>query len=158
MRTVTVTGLSDLQGSKLGPGPWHEVGQDQINQFARATGDHQWIHVDPARAAAGPFGRTIAHGYLTLSLIPALLGELLQVDGATQAINYGLDKARFPAPAPAGSRVRLTAAVEKVESVPSGFQVILATTIDCDAGPKPVCVAQVLYRFLGPSKPVGNSA
>ena len=104
MHTVTVAELLTLESATLGPGRWHEVSQQQINQFADATGDHQWIHVDPERAATGPFGRTIAHWYLTLSLIPALLDELPQVHDAARAINYGLDKARFPAPAPVGSR------------------------------------------------------
>ena len=101
---------------------------------------------------------TIAHGYLTLSLVPALVDELLQVRDAAQAINYGLGKARFPAPVPVGSRVRLTAVVEKVEPVPSGFQVALAVTVECDAEPKPAYAAQVLYRFCGPSEPSDVSA
>jgi len=149
MHTVAVAELSTFETTVLGPGPWHEVSQQQVNQFADATGDHQWIHVDPERAAAGPFGRTIAHGYLTLSRIPALLNELLQVHDAAQAINYGLDRVRFPAPVPVGSRVRLTAVVEQVEPVPSGFQVALAATVECDAGSKPACAARVLCRFFG---------
>jgi acyl dehydratase len=149
MRTVTIADLPDLEGATLGPGTWHEISQDQVDRFADATGDHQWIHVDPARAAAGPFGRTIAHGYLTLAVIPALLDDLLNVDGVSQAINYGLDKVRFPAPAPVGSRVRLTAAVERVEPVRAGFQLAIAATVECDAAPKPVCVAHALYRYIG---------
>jgi acyl dehydratase len=149
MRTVTIADLPDLEGATLGPGTWHEISQDQVDRFADATGDHQWIHVDPARAATGPFGRTIAHGYLTLAVIPALLDDLLNVDGVSQAINYGLDKVRFPAPAPVGSRVRLTAAVERVERVRAGFQATLAATVECDAAPKPVCVAHALYRYIG---------
>jgi acyl dehydratase len=155
MRIVDVADLPSLETSVLGPGPWHEVSQRQIDQFADATGDHQWIHVDPERAASGPFGRTIAHGYLTLSLIPVLFADLLQVRDATQAINYGLGRARFPAPVPVGSRVRLTAVVEKVEPVPSGFQVSLASTVECDGISKPACTAQVLCRFVGPAGPVG---
>jgi acyl dehydratase len=153
MRTVTVADLPDLEGATLGPGTWQRISQDQVNRFADATGDHQWIHVDQARAAAGPFGRTIAHGYLTLALIPALFSDLLQVDGVSQAINYGLDKVRFPAPAPVGSRVRLTAAVERVEPVPAGYQLTIAATVECDAAGKPACAARNLYRFLGPGKP-----
>ena len=126
MRIVDVSDLPSLETTVLGPGRWHEVSQQQINQFADATGDHQWIHVDPERAASGPFGRTIAHGFLTLSLI---------------------------APVPVGSRVRLTAIVERVEPVPSGFQVSLASTVECDAAPKPACAAQVLCRFVGPAGP-----
>ena len=141
--------LLGLAGADLGTTDWEAVTQDQVGRFADATGDHQWIHIDPERAAAGPFGATIAHGYLTLSVIPALLDDLLQVDGAAQAINHGLDKVRFPAPVPVGSRVRLTAAVEKVEQVPAGYQVAIAATVECDAGHKPACAARVLYRFLG---------
>lgn len=148
MRMVTVADLPALEGAHVGSSSWHEISQDQINQFADATGDHQWIHIDPERAAAGPFGATIAHGYLTLAVIPALLDDLLQVDGAAQAINYGLDKVRFPAPVPVCSRIRLTAAVEKVEQVPAGYQVAIAATVECDASPKPACAARVLYRFL----------
>ena len=158
MRTIAVADLPTLETTVVGPGPWHEVSQQQVNQFADATGDHQWIHVDPERAASGPFGRTIAHGYLTLSLVPALVDELLQVRDAAQAINYGLGKARFPAPVPVGSRVRLTAVIEKVEPVPSGFQVALAVTVECDAGPKPAYAAQVIYRFFGPTEPSDDSA
>ena len=136
MRTVTIADLPDLEGATLGPGTWHEISQDQVDRFADATGDHQWIHVDPARAAAGPFGRTIAHGYLTLAVIPALLDDLLNVDGVSQAINYGLDKVRFPAPAPVGSQVRLNAAVEQVEPVPAGFlaQTVLWNELNIAAG------------------------
>jgi acyl dehydratase len=158
MRTIAVADLPTLETTVVGPGPWHEVSQQQVDQFADATGDHQWIHVDPERAASGPFGRTIAHGYLTLSLVPALVDELLQVRDAAQAINYGLGKARFPAPVPVGSRVRLTAVVEKVEPVPSGFQVALAVRVECDAGPKPAYAAQVIYRFFGPTEPRDDSA
>ena len=153
--TIAVEDLPKHVGEHIGYSPWHEVTQDQVNKFADATGDHQWIHVDPERAASGPFGRTIAHGYLTLSLIPVLFADLLQVRDAAQAINYGLGRARFPAPVPVGSRVRLTAVVEKVEPVPSGFQVSLASTVECDGISKPACAAQVLCRFVGPAGPVG---
>ena len=153
MRTMTVAELPNLDGATLGSSRWREISQDQINRFADATADHQWIHVDPDRAATGPFGRTIAHGYLTLCLIPALLDDLLHVTDADQAINYRLDKARFPAPAPVGSRVRLTASVERVDPVPAGFQLTIAATIECDAVPKPACVALALYRFLRADQP-----
>ena len=157
MRTVTVADLPHLEGATLGPGTWQKISQDQVNRFADATGDHQWIHVDPARAASGPFGRTIAHGYLTLAVIPALLGDLLHVDGVNQAINYGLDKVRFPAPAPVGSQVRLSAVVEQVEPVPAGHQVALAAIVECDAASRPVCVARALYRFIGPGDQAGSA-
>jgi acyl dehydratase len=151
MPTVFATprDLLGAVGKPLGASDWLEIRQDRIDGFADATGDHQWIHVDPERAKGGPFGRTIAHGYLTLAVIPALLDELLNVDGVSQAINYGLDKVRFPAPAPVGSRVRLTAAVERVEPVRAGFQAALAATVECDAAPRPVCVARALYRYIG---------
>lgn len=150
MSTITVNDLPALHGTTLGPGRWHEVTQEQINQFADATGDHQWIHVDPERAATGPFGRTIAHGYLVLSLLPMLLDELLRIDGATQAINYGLNKVRFPAPVPAGSSIRLTTAIADVEQLtPTGFRVLFAATIDCNAASKPACAAHVLCHYSG---------
>jgi acyl dehydratase len=149
MRIVTLADLPGLEGARLGSSSWQEISQDQIDEFADATGDHQWIHVDPERAAAGPFGCTIAHGYLTLSVIPVLLGDLLRVDGAVQAINYGLDTVRFPAPVPVDSRIRLTATVEKVEQVTAGYQVAITASVECDAGPKPACAARLIYRFLG---------
>ncbi|MET0782848.1 MAG: MaoC family dehydratase, partial [Leifsonia flava] len=117
--------LADAVGSTA-VGDWFAIDQQRIQAFADATEDWQWIHLDAGRAASGPFGATIAHGYLTLSLIPVLFADLLQVRDAAQAINYGLGRARFPAPVPVGSRVRLTAIVEKVEPAPSGFQLSLA--------------------------------
>jgi acyl dehydratase len=147
MRTVTLDELPVLQGETLGPSPWLTVDQQRIDTFADATDDHQWIHVDPQAAAAGPFGTTIAHGYLTLSLVPRLMFELLEI-ASGQTLNYGIEKVRFPAPVPVGSRIRLALTVATVEEVAGGFQVGFQTVVECDAAAKPACVALVVYRFL----------
>jgi acyl dehydratase len=144
---VSADDLPGLAGKHLGYSGWHEITQEQVNLFADATGDHQWIHVDPERAKAGPYGGPIAHGYLTLSLGPALLlDELLRVEGVA-VVNYGLNKARFPAAVPVGSRVRLGAECTAVEEVRGGHQLTLALTFERDGGTKPVCVAEILFRF-----------
>lgn len=135
-------------GTELGPSRWIEVNQDRIDGFARYTDDHQWIHTDTDRARTGPFGTTIAHGYLTLSLIAPLLTELLLVDGISAAVNYGLNKVRFPAVLPSGSRVRATGLLLSVEDVPGGVQATTTITIGTPDGTRPVCVAEVLSRFL----------
>ncbi|MER7183886.1 MaoC family dehydratase [Streptomyces hyaluromycini] len=148
--TVTVNGLDELKklaGSDLGTSDWIEVTQDRIDTFADATGDHQWIHVDPERAAAGPFGAPIAHGYLTLSLFIPLFTELLDVQGVTTKVNYGLNKVRFPAPVKAGSRIRLAGRLAEVEEVPGGVQIVVDGTIEIDGGTKPAAVLQSLSRF-----------
>ncbi|MGY5050666.1 MaoC family dehydratase [Streptomyces sp. 900105755] len=148
--TVTVNGLAELKklaGSDLGSSDWIEVTQDRIDTFADATGDHQWIHVDPERAAAGPFGAPIAHGYLTLSLFIPLFTELLDVRGVTTKVNYGLNKVRFPSPVKAGSRIRLTARLTEVEDVPGGVQIAVDGTIEIEGGAKPAAVLQSLSRF-----------
>jgi acyl dehydratase len=142
-----IAGLKQRVGDHLGYSEWHEVTQEQVNLFADATGDHQWIHVDIERAKAGPFGGPIAHGYLTLSLTPALLSEILEVSGITMAVNYGLDKLRFPAPVPVGSKVRAGVQLDQVEDVSGGVQVILTTTFEVEGGAKPVCVAEILFRY-----------
>jgi len=145
----TITGLEQLrqaEGEVLGTSEWHEVTQDDINAFADATGDHQWIHVDPERAKETPFGGTIAHGYYTLSLAPMLTNEILALDGFAFAVNYGLNKVRFPAPVPVDSRVRATAKVAKLEDVPGGAQMTLELTFEREGGEKPVCVAETLVR------------
>jgi len=142
-----MTGFSDLVGQELGPTGWIEVTQERIDAFADATDDHQWIHVDPERAAAGPFGTTIAHGYLTLSLCAPLLADALAgVGGDAMSINYGTNKVRFIAPVPAGSRIRARVTVASVEEVPGGEQAVLHTEIERDGGDKPVCVADVVIR------------
>ncbi|MFF5446607.1 MaoC family dehydratase [Streptomyces sp. NPDC012888] len=134
-------------GEPLGPSGWLEVDQKRIDLFADATGDHQWIHVDPERAASGPFGSTIAHGYLTLSLLPSLLPQLMRVEGMRMGVNYGVDKVRFPAPVPVGSRLRATAVITEVTEAGEGVQVAATVTVEREGGEKPVCVAQTLSRY-----------
>lgn len=141
-----IEGLKAMVGQHLGYSEWHEVTQEQVNLFADATGDHQWIHVDVERAKAGPFGAPIAHGYLTLSLAPMLLAEIQQVNGVAMGINYGLNKLRFPSPVPVGSKVRAGAELASVEDVGGGVQVTMATTFEIEGGTKPVCVAEILFR------------
>jgi acyl dehydratase len=149
MRTVNgIEELEGLVGQELGTSEWHEIAQERVNAFADATGDHQWIHVDPDRAAAGPFGGTIAHGYLTLSLLPMLMSEIWSVEGVRMGINYGLNRVRFPAPVPVGSRVRATSALKELTQVDGGVQLVVETTIEVDGGSKPVCVAESLVRFI----------
>jgi acyl dehydratase len=142
-----ISGLKELVGHHLGYSEWHQVTQEQVNLFADATGDHQWIHVDLEKAKAGPFGGPIAHGYLTLSLAPTLLEEILRVDGVTMAVNYGLNKLRFPAPVPVGSKVRAGASLADIEDVAGGVQVVLAVTFEIEGATKPVCVAEILFRY-----------
>jgi acyl dehydratase len=141
--------LADYAGRHLGYSDWHEVTQERIDAFADATGDLQWIHVDPVRARTGPFGGTIAHGYLTLSMVSMLLWEVLEVEGAQLIINYGLDKVRFPAPVPVGSRVRAGVECRSVEPIRGGSQATLRMTIEIEDGPKPACVADILFRYYG---------
>jgi acyl dehydratase len=148
--SVTVNGLDELKklaGSDLGTSDWIEITQDRINTFADATGDHQWIHVDPDRAADGPFGAPIAHGYLTLSLFIPLFTELLDVQGVTTKVNYGLNKVRFPSPVKVGARIRLAARLAEVEDVPGGVQIAVDGTIEIEGGAKPAAVLQSLSRF-----------
>jgi acyl dehydratase len=144
---ATPADLFPLVGKELGVSDWIEVSQAQVDGFADATGDHQWIHVDPVRAKSGPYGTTIAHGYLTLALIPPLLEQLLAVDRVAMGVNYGLNKVRFPAPLPVDSRVRLSAMLVEAQSVAGGVQVTIDATLERDGGDRPVCVAQAIYRF-----------
>jgi acyl dehydratase len=123
------------------------VTQEQVNLFADATGDHQWIHVDVERANAGPFGGPIAHGYLTLSLAPMFLAQIVNVTGIAMGINYGLNKLRFPSPVPVGSKVRAGATLAGVEDVAGGVQVTMAVIFEIEGGTKPVCVAEILFRY-----------
>jgi acyl dehydratase len=134
-------------GEQLGPSAWIEVTQARIDAFAEATEDRQAIHVDPAFAARGPFGSTVAHGFLTLSLLPAAAFELVPHDGKT-VLDYGLNRVRFPAPVPAGSRVRTVLRVEAVEPVSGGEQVTFAATVEREGGEWPVCVAELVFRYL----------
>ncbi len=140
--------LRAAAGTELGVTGWRAVSQQQINAFADATGDHQWIHVDAERAAAGPFGSTIAHGFLTLSLTPTLLHEIYEVRGVSMAINYGANRVRFPAPLTSGARVRARARLESVDDVSGGIQVVTHVEIEVDGGAKPCCVADLVSRFL----------
>jgi acyl dehydratase len=139
--------LAAAVGTELGTSQWHTVTQQQVDLFAEATGDHQWIHVDPERAKEGPFGGPIAHGYLTLSLIPLLAKECYSVGGIRMAVNYGSDKVRFPAPVPVGSAVRATAELLSVEEVPGGRQAKVRFSIVSEGGGKPHCVAETITRF-----------
>jgi len=140
--------VTDLTpGAEFGPSSWIEVPQEKIEAFAEATGDRQWIHVDRDRAAAGPFGTTIAHGYLTLSLLPAMSYEVVPRQGAGMAVNYGLNRVRFPAPVPSGSRVRGIFRVDSVDEFEGGFQATMTATIEGESGEKPVCVAELVFRY-----------
>jgi acyl dehydratase len=146
----TINGLDELRGlagQELGTSDWHEVTQDDINGFADVTGDHQFIHVDVERAKQTPFGGTIAHGYYTLSLAPMLMGRIFEVQGIAMAVNYGLNRVRFPAPVPVGTRVRMTATAQSVEEIAGGVQLTLAMTFEREGGDKPVCVAESLSRM-----------
>lgn len=143
----SVEALRAAVGQHAGYSDWHEITQEQIDLFAKATGDYQWIHVDPERAAQGPFGTTIAHGYLTLSLISMLAAQVSRVDGVAMVVNYGLNRVRFPAPVPVGSRVRAGVVPKSVEDVPGGVQVISEVTIEREGGEKPCCVAETIARI-----------
>jgi acyl dehydratase len=146
--------LSDLRnqvGRLLGPGPWHEVDQDRVDLFADATGDHQWIHVDPERAAGTAFGGTIAHGYLTLSLLPLMQAELRTFGGAAMTVNYGLDKVRFPAPVAVGSRIRLTLKLLGTDERHDGSTILhTEATIESDTSERPACIAHTLTLLKPP--------
>ncbi|MFC8277010.1 MaoC family dehydratase [Streptomyces sp. NPDC057271] len=134
-------------GEPLGHSDWLEIEQKRIDLFADATGDHQWIHVDPERAASGPFGKTIAHGYLTLSLLPTLVPQIMRVEGMKMGLNYGTDKVRFPSPVPVGSRLRAGAVLTEVREAGGGVQVTATVTVEREGGDKPVCVAESVSRY-----------
>jgi acyl dehydratase len=146
-RVVAMGDLAGLVGERLGVSRWQPVSQDEVDLFADATGDHQWIHVDPDRAALGPFGATIAHGYFTLSLAPMLLWDVVQVKDAAQVINYGIEKVRFPTPVPVGSTIRMAVDLTSVEEVKGGLQATLGLTFEIQDVVKPACVAQILFRY-----------
>jgi acyl dehydratase len=148
--TIIVNSLDELKaraGEHLGHSEWLEVAQDRIDTFAAATDDHQWIHTDPERARSGPFGTTIAHGYLTLSLLIPLWSELVEIRGARTSISYGLNKVRFPAPVPVGAKIRLAATLAAVNDVPGGVEAIVDAVLECEGAAKPACVAQAIYRY-----------
>jgi acyl dehydratase len=149
MRTFdSIADLAACKGEVLGSSDWVTITQEAVNMFADATGDHQWIHIDPEKAAAGPFGTTIAHGFLTLSLLPRLLHNIYTVEGMRLAINYGLNKVRFPSPVPVGSKVRAQTSLVGVEDVGNGAsQVTVSTTFEIEGGAKPACVAESIVRY-----------
>lgn len=137
------------EGTELGSTEWLEVTQDRVNLFADATDDHQWIHVDPERAAQGPFGGTIAHGLLTLSLLPHFTHQLYTVENIAMAINYGYNKVRFITPVRVGAKLRARAQVAKVDQIEGGVQATVATTVEIEGSEKPAAVAESIVRFLG---------
>ena len=139
--------LAGSVGSHLGYSDWIQITQERIDAFAYATGDHQWIHVDPDRAREGPFGTTIAHGYLTLSLASRFVQDIFTVEGANMGVNYGTNKVRFVSPVPVGTKLRAGGTLTSVEDVPGGYQAALDLTFEIEGAEKPACVAQVLYRL-----------
>lgn len=144
----TVDDLAAAKGEHLGWSDWHEVTQEQVNTFADATGDHQWIHIDPERAASGPFGGTIAHGYLTLSLIPLLSRQIYRVEQITMGINYGLNKVRFPATVRVGSRIRSGTELVDVQDAKLGKQFFVRTTVEIEGSERPACVAEGIVLLV----------
>jgi acyl dehydratase len=140
--------LAAAKGEHLGHGEWHEITQAEINLFADATGDHQWIHVDLEKAAAGPFGAPVAHGYLTLSLIPLLVRDIYTVQGLSMGVNYGLNKVRFPSPVVVGSRVRAGAELAEITDVAQGKQAVVKVTVEIEGNPKPACVAETVVLLV----------
>ena len=150
--TTTIEGLEGLKakvGQRVGYSDWHPVTQEQVNLFADATGDHQWIHVDVERAASGPFGGTIAHGYLTLSMVPVLQMEIFRINGLTMGINYGLDRLRFPSPVPVGSSIRAEATLTDVRETPLGWLASIRLRVEVEGQQKAACVADTLSLFVG---------
>jgi acyl dehydratase len=148
--TTTIAELPSLKGQELGTSDWFEVTQDRVNTFADATDDHQWIHVDVERAKAeSPFGGPIGHGYLTLSLVVPMYSQVLKVSDAKMGVNYGLNKVRFPAPVPVGSKIRLTATLNDVTEIAGGLQLTIGAVIEREGGQKPVCIAELVFRTYG---------
>jgi acyl dehydratase len=146
---IAVPELPSLKGRNLGHSRWMEITQDQVSTFASLTGDEQWIHVDEQRARTGPCGATIAHGFFVLSCSTAMVYELLEVRGATQILNYGLNRVRFTSPTPVGSRIRMGLRVDDVAEVSGGYQVSFGLTFEREGQEKPVCVAELLFRYYG---------
>jgi acyl dehydratase len=149
MAVNSVNGIEEIKslaGKDLGKSAWLEITQDRVNLFADATDDHQWIHVDPERAAAGPFGAPIAHGYLTLSLVIPLFNDLLEIHGISMGVNYGLDKLRFPSPVKVGSKIRLGGVVDSITDVTGGVQMVVDFTVEVEGQDKPALAARALYR------------
>ena len=153
---LTINGIADLRervGQELGVSEWYDITQERIDAFARDTGDTYWIHTDPERARSTPFGSTIAHGLLTLSLGPMFSYEIYEVTGIDFGVNYGYGRVRFPAPLPVGSRVRMRAELSNVEEVPGGIQVTVTQTFEREGSEKPVCVAEALGRMFTAQAP-----
>jgi len=149
MSARTINGVDEMKalvGEHLGYSPYVEITQEQVNLFADATGDHQWIHIDVERAKAGPFGGPIAHGYLTLSLGPSLYSQIVQISGFSMGVNYGTNKVRFPSPVPVGSRLRLGARLLSVDDIAGGVQASVEFTFEVEGASKPSCVAEVVFR------------
>ena len=149
MTTRVITGVDGLKtavGEHLGYSEYFDVTQERVNQFAEATGDHQWIHVDVERAKSGPFGGPIAHGYLTLSLGPMLYPTVVRIEGFTMGVNYGANKVRFPSPVPVGSKIRLGVKLLEVEDIANGVQMTMEFTFECQGASKPSCVAEIIFR------------
>lgn len=145
--TIALDALAPLVGAEVALSGWFEVGQARIDAFADATDDHQWIHNDPERCRReSPWGRPVAHGFLTLALLPAMLADAVTIDGMRMGVNYGLDKVRFPAPLPAGSRVRARWTLRRAEPVTGGWQLAWEAAVEAEGQPKPVCVAEFLFR------------
>ena len=148
--TLTVNGLAALKplaGTDLGTSSWLRITQDRVDRFAEATDDHQWIHTDPERAAAGPFGAPIAHGYLTLSLLPHLIAQAYQVTGVRMGVNYGLNRLRFPSPVPAGASVRGTFTLNDLKPVEGGVQVVVGFEVRADGGAKPAAAGEAVFNY-----------
>jgi acyl dehydratase len=145
-RFESLEALAACLGQEVGTSEWITITQQQIDEFAEATGDRQWIHVDPVRAAAGPFGSTIAHGFLTLSLLPQMADTAIELGGVRMGVNYGLNKVRFPAPVPVGSRVRGRFKLTAFEPIEGGAQITMEVTMEREGSAKPVCVAESLSR------------
>ncbi len=145
----TVEEIEAAAGEELGSSDWVEITQERVDQFAEATGDHQWIHVDVEKAKQGPFGGTIAHGYLTLSLVPWLGSQVFSLETPGAKLNYGVNKVRFPSPVPVGSRVRAKVAVDQVADVPAGKQLTMKYVVEIEGHDKPACVAETVVLLLG---------
>jgi acyl dehydratase len=147
-RVETLDDLSSFVGKELGTSSWIEIDQARINGFADATDDHQWIHVDADRAKDGPFGQTIAHGYLTLSLLIPMWTSILEVRDVRTMVNYGLNRVRFPSPVPSGSKIRARATLAGLEAIPGGAQLTIDILVEREGNDKPACVAQLVLRYL----------
>ena len=146
MNTIDFEQLPNLVGQELGTSPWLEIDQARINAFAEVTGDPQWIHVDAVRAAQGPFGATVAHGFLTLSLLPWFSERTFEISGSTMGVNYGLNRVRFPAPVPVGSRLCASFTLQACEAIEGGVQLVTEAVIKREGSTKPVCVAELVSR------------